>query len=174
MWKPAEIIVNKKVENDPATLHILERCPDVPVRRVESGRASHVTAASTRLAGANGLLDKIQTGKSILYVGPAQTAVDDFTMPDSRIACPSFARLKLASNGCFYHCDWCYLKLTYRAAFPYITVKNPVRPHHGPGAAPAGQVARAGYVQCRRACRFSGPGPYHRRGRRLCAFFRRP
>jgi len=31
--------------------------------------------------------------------------------------------LKLASNGCFYQCDWCYLKLTYRAAFPFITVK---------------------------------------------------
>jgi spore photoproduct lyase len=31
--------------------------------------------------------------------------------------------LKLASNGCFYQCDWCYLKLTYRAAFPFITVR---------------------------------------------------
>jgi spore photoproduct lyase len=25
--------------------------------------------------------------------------------------------------GCFYQCDWCYLKLTYRAAFPFITVR---------------------------------------------------
>jgi spore photoproduct lyase len=44
-------------------------------------------------------------------------------MPDDRILCPHFRRLKLASNGCFYRCDWCYLKLTYRAAFPFITVR---------------------------------------------------
>ena len=25
--------------------------------------------------------------------------------------------------GCFYQCDWCYLKLTYRAAFPFITIR---------------------------------------------------
>jgi spore photoproduct lyase len=39
------------------------------------------------------------------------------------MVCPHFERLKLASNGCFYQCDWCYLKLTYRAAFPFITVR---------------------------------------------------
>jgi len=43
-------------------------------------------------------------------------------MPDTRMVCPHFARLKLASNGCFYRCDWCYLKLTYRANFPFIKV----------------------------------------------------
>jgi spore photoproduct lyase len=42
---------------------------------------------------------------------------------DERMICPHFDRLKLASNGCFYQCDWCYLKLTYRAAFPFITVR---------------------------------------------------
>lgn len=40
-----------------------------------------------------------------------------------RTICPHFDRLKLASNGCFYRCDWCYLKLTYRAAFPFITIR---------------------------------------------------
>jgi spore photoproduct lyase len=39
------------------------------------------------------------------------------------MACPHFERLKLAANGCYYQCDWCYLKLTYRAAFPFITVR---------------------------------------------------
>jgi spore photoproduct lyase len=38
--------------------------------------------------------------------------------------CPHFDRLKLASNGCFYQCDWCSLKLTYRAAFPSITIRT--------------------------------------------------
>ena len=96
----------------------------MPMRMVGAGRASDVTGASERLGGAEGLLNKIHTGKSVLYIAPAGLAVDEFTMPDSRIACPSFARLKLAANGCFYRCDWCYLKLTYRAAFPYITVKT--------------------------------------------------
>jgi len=44
-------------------------------------------------------------------------------MPDDLMVCPHFDRLKLASNGWFYQCDWCYLKLTYRAAFPFITIR---------------------------------------------------
>jgi spore photoproduct lyase len=59
----------------------------------------------------------------VAYVASAMNAVDTFTMPDDRMACPHFERLKLGSNGCFYQCDWCYLKLTYRAAFPFITVR---------------------------------------------------
>ena len=69
------------------------------------------------------MLDKILAGKSVVYIAPATTVVDTFTMPDDRMICPHFERLKLASNGCFYQCDWCYLKLTYRAAFPFITVR---------------------------------------------------
>ena len=36
---------------------------------------------------------------------------------------PHFDRSKLASNGCLYQCDWRYLKLTYRAASPFITIR---------------------------------------------------
>ena len=69
------------------------------------------------------MLDKILLGKQVVFISPATQAVDTFTMPDDRMVCPHFERLKLASNGCFYQCDWCYLKLTYRAAFPFITVR---------------------------------------------------
>ena len=69
------------------------------------------------------MLDKVLLGKQVVYIAPAKDAVDTFTMPDDRMVCPHFERLKLASNGCFYQCDWCYLKLTYRAAFPFITVR---------------------------------------------------
>ena len=69
------------------------------------------------------MLDKILAGKTVLYIAPANKVVDLFTMPDDRMMCPHFERLKLASNGCFYQCDWCYLKLTYRAAFPFITIR---------------------------------------------------
>ena len=69
------------------------------------------------------MLDKILLGKQVVYIAPATDSVDVFTMPDDRMVCPHFESLKLASNGCFYRCEWCYLKLTYRAAFPFITVR---------------------------------------------------
>ena len=70
------------------------------------------------------MLDKILAAKKIVFIAPATpNVVDVFTMPDTRMMCPHFDRLKLASNGCFYQCDWCYLKLTYRAAFPFMTIR---------------------------------------------------
>ncbi|EFK08825.1 conserved hypothetical protein [delta proteobacterium NaphS2] len=96
----------------------------MPVRYVEDGKATTIVNASETLKGTKTMLEKILAGKKVLYIAPAGTdVVDVFTMPDNRMMCPHFDRLKLASNGCFYQCDWCYLKLTYRAAFPFITIK---------------------------------------------------
>ena len=123
-WKPKEIIVNKKVKNDLVAKHILQACPNVPFKYVSSGSPEAIKMASVILSQAgNTMLDTILAGKQVMYIGPATDTVDEFTMPDDRLLCPHFDRLKLASNGCFYKCDWCYLKLTYRAAFPYINVK---------------------------------------------------
>ena len=124
LWKPGEIIVHESVANDPAAVRLLEACPGVPVRVVDSGNPKAVVEASRVLQQAGGsMLDKILAGKTVVYVAPATQLVDTFRMPDERVVCPDFDRLKLASNGCFYRCDWCYLKLTYRAAFPFITVR---------------------------------------------------
>ena len=124
MWRPKEIIVNKVVESDPVTAHIIEQCPDVPVRHVSSGIPRKIIEVSDVLRNAGrSMLDKILAGKQVVYIAPATDVVDTFTMPDDRMVCPHFDRLKLASNGCFYQCDWCYLKLTYRAAFPFITIR---------------------------------------------------
>jgi len=123
-WKPQEIILNARVKDDPVTEHVLRSCRGVPVRYVEDGKANTIINASETLRDAKTMLDKILAGKKILYISPAgNDVVDVFTMPDDRMMCPHFDRLKLASNGCFYQCDWCYLKLTYRAAFPFITIK---------------------------------------------------
>ncbi len=123
-WTPEEIIVNQKVKDDPATEHVLNQCQGVPVKYVDNGKANSIVAASDILKGKKTMLDKILAGKKLLYISPAgNDVVDVFTMPDDRMMCPHFDRLKLASNGCFYQCDWCYLKLTYRAAFPFITIK---------------------------------------------------
>ena len=123
-WKPDEIIINDAVRDDPVTIRVVEQCPGVPVRYVSSSKPSEVVAASTVLSAAGpDMINTILAGKRVLHVAPPGDAVDVFTMPDDRMVCPHFERLKLASNGCFYRCDWCYLKLTYRVAYPFITVR---------------------------------------------------
>lgn len=123
-WKPKEIIVHETVRDDPVTIDLLNRCPGTPIKYVTSGIAKIISDTSETLNQAgSGMLDKIIAGKQVVYIAPATNVVDTFTMPDDRMICPHFERLKLASNGCFYQCDWCYLKLTYRAAFPFITVR---------------------------------------------------
>jgi len=123
-WKPREIIVHKLVKNDPITKFFVEQCPEVPVKYVNNGIPKEIVKVSEVLNQAKGgMLDTVLLGKQVVYIAPATDVVDTFTMPDDRMVCPHFERLKLASNGCFYQCDWCYLKLTYRAAFPFITVR---------------------------------------------------
>jgi len=124
-WKPKELIINNKVKNNPVTKNIMEQCPDVPIKYVDSGNPQSIAQSSYILSKAeDSMLDKILAGKSVLYVAPASNdTVDTFSLPDDRMICPHFERLKLASNGCFYQCDWCYLKLTYRAVYPFITVR---------------------------------------------------
>jgi spore photoproduct lyase len=132
-WKPKEIIVHEKVRSDPVTIYFIQQCPGVPVKYTDSGIPKKIVQLSDRLSHAgSSMLDKILAGKQVVYIAPATTVVDVFTMPDDRIICPHFDRLKLASNGCFYQCDWCYLKLTYRAAFPFITIRaqyNKIKEH---------------------------------------------
>jgi spore photoproduct lyase len=124
MWKPKEIIVRKRIKDDPITKYFLDQCLKVPVKHVSTGKVKDIVAASDILRNSGPtMLDKILAGKQVVYISPAGDAVDVFTMPDDRMVCPHFERLKLASNGCFYQCDWCYLKLTYRAAYPFIAVR---------------------------------------------------
>ncbi|MBF0204578.1 MAG: hypothetical protein HQK67_09765 [Desulfamplus sp.] len=123
MYKPKEIIVHKSVENDPTTKRIIETAKVKWIHQVDNGKSETIKKASKILSEAEqNMLSQILAGKQVLYISPAGIAVDMFEMPDDRMLCPHFDRLKLASNGCFYQCDWCYLKLTYRAAHPYITL----------------------------------------------------
>jgi spore photoproduct lyase len=123
-WKPKEIIVHERVRHDPVTTHLIEQCPKIPVTYISNGMPKKIVECSEILRhSGNSMLDKIIAGKQVLYIAPATGVVDVFTMPDNRMICPHFDRLKLASNGCFYQCAWCYLKLTYRAVFPFITIR---------------------------------------------------
>jgi spore photoproduct lyase len=124
MWKPKEIIVNRSVKDDPITEYFLGQCSGIPVKHVSTGKSKGIVEASDILSNSGpSMLEKILAGKQVVYISQAGYAVDVFTMPDDRMVCPHFDRLKLASNGCFYQCDWCYLKLTYRAAYPFIAVR---------------------------------------------------
>ena len=123
-WKPAEIIVHEQVKDDPATVNFLCQCPNVPVKLSKSSSPTEIVHTSDILKNAGkGMMNSITAGKSVVFIAPAGQVVDEFTIPDDRFVCPHFERLKLASNGCFYMCDWCYLKLTYRAQRPFITVR---------------------------------------------------
>ena len=123
LWRPKELIIHEDVRDDETAKSIVRRCRGVPVTYVTSGRSKDIVAASPTLSTASGLFDKIQRGKQVLYVAPARAAVDEFKMADRRMVCPHFQRLKCSSNGCYFACEWCYLRLTYRAAHPFITVR---------------------------------------------------
>jgi len=125
-WKPSEIIINEAVRNDPVTKHILSQCAGIPVRYASDSNSATVKKASEILAPLKGAskLSQVQAGKSVLYISPALTgAVDKFTIEDKRMMCPEFDRFKYAFNGCYYHCDWCFLKATYGARQNFITVR---------------------------------------------------
>lgn len=123
-WRPKEIIISNEVKDDPAAAYFLDQCPGVPVKYMNGVESKAVFQASDILRNtADGMLNHILAGKSVVFIAPARQAVDDFTIPDNRLICPHFARLKLAGNGCFYMCDWCYLKLTFRSQRPFITVR---------------------------------------------------
>ena len=123
-WKPSEIIVDRRVVDDPVSRSIIEKCPSVPVKYIDDAKPTTVVSTSDILSNAGStMLEKIIAGKQVLFVAPPSSGtVDQFEMTDDRILCPHFNRLKYASNGCFYQCDWCYLKLTYRANQPFIKV----------------------------------------------------
>jgi spore photoproduct lyase len=121
-WKPREIIVHERVRTDPVVLNIIHACRGTRVAYVESGLPQEIIRSSRILAKTKGFLATVLAGKQVMYVGPAESVVDKFDIKDRRLVCPHFDRLKLASNGCFYSCEWCYLRLTCRTVRPCITV----------------------------------------------------
>lgn len=124
-WKPSEIIIHESVREDPVTKHILSTWKGRPPVFISNSKPETIKAASQSLSEAPGeILTLITLGKQVMYISPAgNDAIDTFEIEDKRLMCPEFNRLKLASNGCYYNCDWCFLKATYRANQNYITVR---------------------------------------------------
>ena len=130
-WRPQEIVLNRAVKNDPVTKYFLRKCKGIPVREVDKGSRSAIVGASKILSQADGqpssnkILSMHLAGKRVVYLAPAgSNVVDLFDMPDNRMMCPHFDRIKFASNGCYYQCDWCYLKISYRDSRPFISINT--------------------------------------------------
>ena len=127
IWRPSEIIINEAVRNDPVTKHILSLCTDLEysVKYVSDSKPKTIHDESEMLAREHdSILHAIGTGKFVMHITEASnTVLGTFEMEDPRMMCPEFDKLVLASNGCFYNCDWCFLKGTYRANQNYITVR---------------------------------------------------
>ncbi len=125
-WRPSEIIINNLVKDDPITLHILSECRGVPVKYIPDSKSETIKEASDILRAASGgnVLAQINAGKSVIHIAPASNMViGAFKIEDKRMMCPEFDKLTTLSNGCFYKCDWCFLKGTYRAQQNFITIR---------------------------------------------------
>lgn len=126
-WRPSEIIIHNSVVDDPITQNILRLCPNVPIESVDKSSPNVVKDASNILSAISdeaSVQGRIVTGKRVLYVSPAgNDVVKPFEFEEDRMVCPEFEKLILTSNGCYYNCDWCFLKSTYRANQNYITVR---------------------------------------------------
>ena len=66
MYKPKEIIVAKDVKNHPVTCSILDKCPGVPVRVVDSNQPDVIRKASHILSNSDSLAETICVGKNVL------------------------------------------------------------------------------------------------------------
>jgi len=123
MYRPDEIVVVKNAAEEPVTRRILDRCLGVSVRFAASNQARDIKAASSILSATTGLAERVGAAKRVLALVSSEGSVDAFTMPDARIGCPYFEKLVLVSNGCPYHCQWCFLQETYRDLFPFMAVR---------------------------------------------------
>jgi spore photoproduct lyase len=127
-WRPSEIVINEAVREDPVTKHILEMCPRIPFHYVNASTTQDVKAGSgilREIKGDQGIAKHIATGKTVLYVSPAGNAVvKDFEFLEKRMICTEFYKLILTSNGCYFGCDWCFLKMTFRSNQNYITIRT--------------------------------------------------
>ena len=81
-WKPSEIVIHRKVENDPVTQSIISKCEGIPIKFVSDANSKSIVQASEILSSSGDtMLDKILAGKQVLFVSPATGGeVDLFKM----------------------------------------------------------------------------------------------
>jgi len=123
-WKPKMILIHEDVANDFVATNVIINCLDVPVEFVKSGNAEYLKKKFNSFYDTSVPMgNNINAGKELLYISPLGKAVDPFKISDQRINCPEFCKINFAPNGCYYRCEWCFLKATYREMRPFITIR---------------------------------------------------
>ncbi|MDH7579043.1 MAG: hypothetical protein QHH75_14800 [Bacillota bacterium] len=71
--------------------------------------------------GAADSAEKMNKGKKIIYLSTSKKQLKE--APGCKAGyCPGFQKIVIASNGCPFSCEYCFLQGTYRTLRPYITV----------------------------------------------------
>jgi len=114
-FKPDTILLWKKVADDPEARRIMDLFPSAPVRIIEQQRLTLPTSRSVGQA--------VLEGKRTLMIGQTSSFVTGF---DGKLGCGvrcrPYYKLVPASNGCPYHCTYCYLAFVYRKYHPFIKI----------------------------------------------------
>ena len=114
---------------DPEAQRIINLFPSTNVKLVEHQKV--ISPVDLSLAKA------ILSGKRILMIGQTSSFVKHFdgkidsfcsnnnskNIDCSKTYCQPYYKLVPASNGCPYHCTYCYLAFVYRKYAPYIKIK---------------------------------------------------
>ena len=114
-FKPKTILLWQKVADHPEAQRILNLFPSANVQIIEVQRKPPSPNAST----ARTLLN----GKRTLMIGRTSSFIGKF---DGRLGenlhCCPYYKLVPVSNGCPYHCTYCYLAFVYRKYSPFIKI----------------------------------------------------
>jgi len=114
-FQPKTILLWQKVADHPEAQRILNLFPSANVRIIEHQRKPPSPDTST----AKALLD----GKRTLMIGWTSSFIGKF---DGRLGenlhCCPYYKLVPISNGCPYHCTYCYLAFVYRKYSPFIKI----------------------------------------------------
>ncbi len=114
-FKPSTIFLWRKVQEREEAQRIVGLFPQTPVQIVDRQRLVGPTQHSRS--------HHIVAGKRILMIGEASSFVRRFEgdLGDG-VCCAPYLKLVPISNGCPYHCTYCYLAYVYRDYLPFIKI----------------------------------------------------
>jgi spore photoproduct lyase len=114
-FKPTAILVWRKVERHPETVRIVGMFPEAHVEVIDRQRFAPTFARGSR--------HSLAVGKRTLMIGEASSFLRHFDGDlGGRLCCAPYFKLVPLSNGCPYHCTYCYLAYVYRDYHPFIKI----------------------------------------------------
>jgi len=114
-FKPNTILLWRKVAKHPEARRILGLFPSSHIRLIEQQRELVLADMSQSQA--------LLAGKRTLMIGETSSFVEHFDgRLGSNVRCCPYHKLVPVSNGCPYHCTYCYLTYVYRKFAPFIKI----------------------------------------------------